>query len=252
MKAQLKYAFVSQLSVRAAAFAGVTVMMAGFGIFIAAFPSAPLRITAVSLGGVGVAVMLAFNIIADIGVCRRMFTPPHAYLLALTPSPRRKALLASLVTMLVSDVVTMTFVVFGEVWLSFSLAGVSMSAMLGSTFGSLWRYVPQVLIIVLFCVTGYCLAALLILFGVAAKQSFFFKLPASGLLGALLAGAAAYAGLGLLPIITAPLGTTQRYGLLLLITLDPAGQWLFLALLAAETAALFWAVSRLMERKVNI
>jgi len=253
MKAQFKYAFLAGLFFRGPVFIVIFVMNTTFIILgsLGLLPPAA-HITAVSLGGVAIAVMLAANIGGDIAVARRMFLAPEAYLHALTPVPRRKILLASILVMALMDIVSMAAVIFSEVWLSFNLAG-----------GGLWQVVLDALAanpehltmgvwIILLGIAGYLLLLNVILFSVTAKKSFLFTMPASGLLAFLTACLCMYAA-SLLQLLLAPFGVLHRYGLLFIITLGGgAGLPLYILLTLAEAVALFIFSAKLLERKVNI
>ncbi|MDR0292739.1 MAG: hypothetical protein LBH95_01120 [Oscillospiraceae bacterium] len=251
MKAQFKYTFRAELYLRGIVFAVISVMMLVFAVLgsLGFLPEAA-QITAVSLAGIGIAVMFGANIASDVAMSKRLCATPDAYLHALTPAPRRKFLLASVLTMMILDIVTMAAVITGEVVLSFNLANV----------GNLWRefgyavrdYAAEILYGVLFLMACYLLAAMIILFCVTAKKSIFYKMPASWLMTFLLACGCVYA-VSLLPLIIAPFGTIERYRIFITITLDGwTGAWLYLLLTFLEAAGLFVLTSKLMERKMNL
>jgi hypothetical protein len=252
MKAQFKYAFMTGINIRGIIFAVIFAMMAIFIILgLLGWMPVPAHITAVSLGGVATAVMFAANIYSDVSIIRRMFAVPEAYLHLLTPVPRRKTLLASVITMLVMDFITMAVVITGQVWLSFNLTGFKWNTILSAA-----RTNPYDLLLatwgILEFIAGYLLLIMIILLGVTAKKSIFFKLPASGLLAFLLACACVYA-FSLLQLILAPFGTVLRNGLLIIINVNNAAGLLVLLLLTVlEAAGLFFATSKLMERRMNI
>ena len=252
MKAQFKYAFLTGLDVRGGVFAVILALNLGF-IALSAGPGLPLaaQITAVSLGGLAIAVMLAVNLLSDLAIIRRLFFAPGAYLYALLPTPRWKILLASVTAMLALDLVTMTVVIAGEVWLSFLLAGSSISAVFleiihanapGIWFG-LWY-------IALF-IAGYLLALMIILFCLSARQSLFFSKPAGWLLTLLLAVAVIYL-VSVVPVILAPFGVIARFGIFFVVVLNKTGTILYVLLTFLEAAALFILTSKLMERRINI
>jgi hypothetical protein len=252
MKAQFKYAFRTGLSFRGAAFAVIFVIDAAF-IALGSLGLLPFAamVTAVSLGGVAISVMLVFNIIGDITVIRRMFVAPEAYLYALTPVPRRKILLASVIVTAILDIVTMAVVIAAEVWLSFILAG-------EQVWQNVWSFVStnssaflQGLWYVPLLVAGYLLIMMVILFSQTAKKSILFNFPASRLLAFLLACACFYV-VSLLQLILIPFGTVERYGLLILLTLGNNALPFYALLTLLEATALFVITSKLMERKINL
>jgi hypothetical protein len=237
-------------------FAVIFVMNLAF-IVLGSLNALPLaaHIIAVSLGGMAIAVMVAFNIIGDVMIARRMFTAPEAYLHALTPAPRRKILLASVITMAVLDIVTMAVVITGEVWLAMNLAGESMWRIVREAF----RYMDvgtgtlYVILVTLACLTGYLLILLVILFSATARKSIFYKKSASGALAFLLACGCFYA-ISLTPFLLMPfpLCGVFRWGAFFMVGFNGVGMFLYILLLCAEAAALFILTSKLMERKMNI
>ena len=255
MKAQFKYAFLAGLYFRGPVLAVVFVMNTIF-ILLGSLGLLPIaaHITAVSLGGVAIAAMLAANIGGDIAIARRMFTAPVAYLHALTPVPRWKTLLAGIIAMTAMDLVSMTFVITAEVWLSFNLAG-------GGYWQMVWNYLrvsdPSMLLalvlwIPLAILAYYLLTIMIIMFCVTVKKSVFYTMPASGLLAFLLACACFYIS-SLLQLVLAPFSDVQRH--LFFIMISPGSNIAipFLILLVLlETAGLFIITSKLLERKINL
>ena len=252
MKAQFKYAFRAGLHTRGATFAVIFIIDLVFlilGLF-GLLPEAA-KIVSVSLGGCAIAVMLAFNLVSDISIMRRMYTAPGAYIYALTPAPRRQILLASVITSLVMDVVTMAVVITFEVFLSFSLAGISIGATIGDALranASSYLYILLLLALSLAC---YLVIMMIILFCAAVRKSILYGKPAGGLLTAILAIVTAYIW-SLTTFIVAPFGTVSRYFMFFTITLDALGLVFYALLLLIEAAALFILTSKLLERKVNI
>jgi hypothetical protein len=237
MKAQLKHAFMWGQALRLYVFAAIVVMTAFFALFIGLFPSTPLRVTAVSLGGVAIAAMFAVNIEGDVSICRRLFSAPQAYMLALTPHPRKKPLAASLIAMAVMDIVTLFAVIFFEVALSFSLTGIPVSDMLRDAAAALGNNLLPALGTALLLLFGYLYIVLVILFCVSAKKSFLFKAPVSGLLAALLGAAVVYITLGVLPAVLLPFGEIERVGVIFNLYLTGAGCALYILLIEIGRAS---------------
>jgi hypothetical protein len=181
-----------------------------------------------------------------------MFSVPEAYLYALTPVPRRKILLASVVTVAILDMVTMAVVITAEVWLSFILAG-------EEVWRNVWNYVStngseqllHGLWYAALLAVGYLFLMMIILFCITAKKSVLYKIPASGLLAFLLACACIYV-FSLLQLVLFPFGAVSHYGLLIILTLGGNGLPFYILLMLLETAGLFVITSRLMERKINL
>ena len=252
MKAQFKYTFITGLSFRGAAFAFIFVMDVVFIILgsLGLLPFAGM-VTAVSLGGVAISVMLVFDIIGDIAIIRRMFVAPEAYLYALTPAPRREILLASVIATAILDIVTMAVVITAEVWMSLILAGEEVWRNVWNFVGTNSSEFLYGLWLVPLLVAGYLLIMMVILFCQTVKKSILFKIPASGLLAFLLACACFYV-VSLLQLILLPFGTVERYGLLIILNLGRNALPFYALLTLLEAAALFVITSKLMERKINL
>ena len=252
MKAQFKYTFLSSLYVRGSVFAVIFVMNTVF-IILGSLDLLPFaaHVTAVSLGGVAIAVMIAANVIDDVAICRRMFSAPSAYLYALVPVPRWKILLTSIIAMTVMDCITMTFVIISEVWLSFNLVGKGIWQIAVTFFNQnpsgLFYIVWGFLLLLAF----YLLGMLIILFCITAKKSVFYKKPASGLLAFLLACGCVYAA-SLLQLILAPFAVIQRYGIFIILTFGSNMALFYIVLTLLEATALFGVTSKLMEKRMNI
>jgi len=252
VKAQFKHAFMTGLSARGGVFAVIFIM---FFIFIALgslgwLPFAA-QVTAVALGGIAIAVMLAANIVGDVMIVRRMFAVPGAYLHALTPVPRWQTLLTGVIVMMVWDVVTMAVVITGEVWMSLILAGDSVGIVWEAIRGS-GVEVFYVLLNIALLMAGYLLMVMIVLFCVTLRKSVFYQKPAGGLLTVLVALGILYA-VSLSQIVLAPFGTVSRFGVFFNIYLGGVvGTIVYALLTLAEAAVLFVLTSRLMERKINL
>jgi hypothetical protein len=227
-------------------------MMLVFGILgsLGALPAAA-QITAVALGGMAIAVMLAANIIDDVAIARRMFSAPDAYLYALTPAPRWKTLLSSLTAMTVMDAVTLTVVISGEVWLVFNMVDEMTGIRVGDFLRDMGANILPALYYILYFVSAYLLFVLVVLFSVSAGKSIFYKKAASGLLAFLLAWGCLYIS-SLLQLVSAPFGTVARFGPAFTITVGHAGAWVNVIMTLIQVAVLFVLTSKLLERKVNI
>ena len=252
MKAQFKYAFMAggfaRVFVSAVIFAMnlVFIVLGSLGLL----PVAAL-ITAVSLGGVGIGVMAVVNVIGDIAIIHRLFAAPRAYLHALTPVPRWKTLLASVLSVVVSDIASMAVAISGVVWTSLILAGSyvgdairntvlvgASDIMLGFWFSAL-------------AFAGYLLVLMVIIFCITINKSLFYQKRGGGMLTALVAVGLAYV-INVSPIVLAPFGAVSRWGLHFTVSLGGFGLIMYVLLLLAQSAALFIFSSKLMERKLNI
>ena len=252
MKTQFKYAFMAALNIRGPVFAVIFLMNSVFIIFgspgLLPFPA---HVTAVSLGGVAIAVMFAANIGSDVIMARRIFIAPDAYLQMLTPVPRGKILLANVLVMALFDLLTLFFVIFTEVWMAFNLAGLGIRQMVWEIFSANLTYVSHGLWLVMMLTAGYFLVMMIIMFCVTAKKSFLFKKPASGFLAFLVACVCFYIN-HLLQIVLAPFGEVSMHGPIIVITAASGAAFpVLLILTLAEAAVLFAITSKLLE-KVNI
>ena len=250
MKAQFKYAFLAGLYARGPVFAVIFVMNTVF-ITLGSLDLLPVaaHITAVSLGGVAVGVMMAFNIVGDISVIRRMFNAPDAYLLALTPVPRWKTLLSGIFAMAVMDIISMFIVILQIVWLSFNFSGVwdtVIAAMQGDS--SSFVYIIWGALVM---IAGYLLWVTLIFFCIIARRSIFYNKPLSGLLSFLLGCLCLYI-VSVLHAVLFPFGSVIRHGILFIITLNTTALPFYILLNLIPTIVLFVFASKLLERRVNI
>ena len=253
MKAQIKYAFRTGLFLRVSAFGLITLMNITF-ITLGSLGLLPFaaHITAVSLGGTAIAVMLAINIVCNVSIASHMFSAPAAYMFALTPSPRWKLLLSSVISMLAADFVTMGGVIIGEVILSFNLAGNDITNTVWNAFVSMnASAILYSLLMILLMLACYLFFIMVILFGVTLNKSILYKKPVSGLLALISACVCVYIG-SLLNLALAPFGSIFTYGMFIVISVGLPGLALSVLLYILQTAALFVITSKLMERKINI
>ena len=253
MKAQFKYAFMAGLFARGPVFAVIFVMNTVF-IILGSLNMLPIaaHITAVSLCGVGIAVMLAVNIIGDIAIARRMFSSPEAYLHALTPVPRHKPLLAGVITMAAMDLVTMVYMIIAQVWLSLNMVGREAIQEFWNEFNAHNNLAIYIIGFILLGIAAYLFILMVIMFCVTAKKSIFYTLPASGFLALLLACACFYAN-NLLQLFLVPFSDIQRH--LFFIILTPESKIMFpvlILLTLLEAGVLFVLSSKLLERRVNL
>ncbi|MCL2264525.1 MAG: hypothetical protein FWC22_00670 [Treponema sp.] len=253
MKTQFKYAIKAGLFFRGPAFAVIFIMNTVF-IILGSLGLLPLpaHITAVSLCGVSIAVMFAANIAGDVSIGRRMFLAPGAYLDMLTPVPRWKILLASIITMTVMDVITLTCVIVAQVWLSFNMIGNDMHQMFWSGVLAHGAHLFHILWFILLAIVSYILLLTVIIFCVTMKKSIFFKLPASGFLAVLLAFACFYV-ISLLQLVMIPFSEVQRHLFIIYLTVNsPAAIPFYVLFTLLEAAGLFVLTSKLLERRINL
>ena len=252
MKAQFKYAILAGLHSRGPVFAVIFIMNTLLIIF-GSLDMLPLavRILSVSLSGIAFVAMFAANIGADIAIAKRMFSPHGAYLDMLTPVPRYKILLASILTMGIMDLITLAFAGISQVWLTFNMIGNNIHEAVWEFVRSYNNYVIHVIWLFLLVIAGYILTVTIIIFCVTMKKSIFFKIPASGFLSFLLAVGCFYAS-SLLQLILAPFCEVNRTGLTFIMTPDTSLLPFFIMLTLLEAACLFVLTSKLLERKINL
>jgi len=160
-------------------------------------------------------------------------------------------LLASVITMMVMDIVTMATVITSEVLLSFNLASEDTAAVVWEAIRSNSSGLLYTLFCIVFLLAGYLLIMMVIMFCISVRKSVLYNKPAGGLLTALLALGLSYV-VTLSSFILAPLGAISRFGIFFTITLGGGGMAVYALLLLAEAAALFVLTSKLLERKVNL
>jgi len=255
MKVQFKYAFLSGVAARGNVFIAVFALNAVFIVLglLGVLPL-PALITAVSLSGAAIAVMLVMNVIGDIAMIRRMFAAPGAYLYALTPVPRWKTLLANLITMAAMDIVSMTVAITGVTFISLILADAGTGNISNIVWNTSWLAAGDILFgiwMIVLMISAYLLILMVIISGVAVKKSLFYQKRGGGVLTVLMA-------LGIIciinasPLLLAPFGEVYRWGLHFTVVLGRLGLAMSVPLLLIQTAVLFVITSKLMERKINL
>ena len=260
MKAQFKYTILDGLRVRGGIFAVVFLMNLVFIVLGAAglLPTAA-KITAVSLSGVALSVIIIVNIVGDIKIIRRMFAAPGAYLYALTPVPRRKILAANMISMMIMDIVTTAVSIASVSWIAIDMSGDFMGESVWEMIRSSaylsdwWHYILQALLFVALLVAGYLLVMMFIVAVISVRRSLFYQKRAGGVLTALTAVAAVYA-MSLTNFLMIPFAAVSRWGMYFTITIAPGGIGLamYVLLTVIQVAALFMVASNLMERRMNI
>lgn len=255
MKVQFKYAILAELHFRGIVFAVIFAMNFIFLLLgaLGVLPVAAL-ITAVTLSGIAVSVMAIVNIICNIGIIRRMFYAPRAYVLALTPTPRYKTLLANVAAIAMLDTVTMTVAITSVTWLSLMLAGefTDIAAHM-QNFPPIDAYtILSIIGGAVLLLASYLLLAMFIITCIIVKRSLFYQKRAGGLLTALVALGGMYI-FSVSQLILAPFGTVTRFGLFIHINLGGLlGLIPYAIFTLLYVAVLFIIASKLMERKLNI
>ena len=256
MKAQFKYIFRGSLSPRLIVFAIILAMNLAFIIpgMLGILPLAAL-ITGVSLSGVAIVVMIAFNVVGDIQIIRRMFSPPGAVFYALTPVSRRSALISSIIAMTIMDFVTMAVSIIGVTILSLNLA----NQYVGNVWTELAMFnnaydivgIQNILISFANMFSGYLFIMMLIIFCFAIRRSVFYNKPAGGFLTFLVAIGVLYLST-VSALLLAPFGHVSRSYLFFTVTVGQLGMGMHALLTFIFAAVLFVLTSRLIERKINL
>ena len=253
LSTQFKYSFMAGLNIRGQVFAVIFIMNTVFIILgsLGLLPF-PAQVTAVSLAGTAIAVMLAVNIIGDIAIGRQMLGSQRAYLTALTPVPRWKTLLAGIISMGIMDIVSMTLSIISVVWLSFNLAGLGSPIELareGMRLTGIEIYTIFWSIMIFIAV--YFLFITVIIFSEGARRSFLYNIRGGGFLSLLLAFGCFYL-VSLLQIVFAPFGSVLRFGIFMSITMESTAAPALFLLIALSAAGFFLMSSKLIERRINL
>jgi len=225
----------------------VFIIMGSFGVLPLA-----AQITAVSISGTSIGVMAIFNIIGDITIIRRMFSAPGAVFYALTPVPRKKTLTVGLITMFLTDFITMSVSIVSVVILSINLGshytGMDAWSMM-STYGTV--SIGNILLPMALLIAFYLYVIMLIIFCTAMRKSVFYNKPAGGLFTFLLAVGIFYITT-LTPLLLAPFGDVTRYYAFFTVSVGHLGMGLFALIIFFLAAIMFVFSARLMETKINI
>ena len=250
---QLKYAFLSGWRIRGVVISITIPFMLVFGLLGTLFnlPSAA-HITAIALGGNAIGALFIVCLVADIAVIRRIFFAPDAYLLALTPTPRGKTLLANVIAMAALDIIPLAAVITGQVWLVYNYVPNDIFAFIGNLI-KIGASPLDIIYIIGMCVlviAGYLFLLSLILFCITASKSVLFK--KSWLCVPLLV-IGCLCVFSLSQILLAPFGAvTREYVVFIQITLNGEAAPLYALLVLLHAAGLLLLTSKLMERKLNI
>lgn len=253
MKAQFKYAFLQEITLRAAALAAVLLLNLVFGIlgYIGVLSNG-LMITAVTFSSLALCGVFTVNIIADIGSIKSLFGTPEGYLSALTPVKGWKILLARTVSIICQDFISLFIGIFGVVWQSFVLSGLIGWGIDYSDYTG--GNIPDIICGFLILLLGYAYIIMFIVFSAALKNSIFFGVPGRSWLS--LASVAAVAWVfNLLNFVLAPFGEVGNWRMFYYIGIPygfNAGTVAWFLIASARIAALFIASSILLERKNNL
>lgn len=204
-----------------------------------------VQIVGVTLSSLSLTAVFVGNIIADVASVRDIFGSPSGYAMMLAPVKGWKILGARVLSILICDTISYAVSIVGVVFQSLLLAQMR-------DMGP--RMTPYIGWGILFFVLYYLLIILAICFAEALRTGVLHRLPGRGILSAGLAIAALYV-MSFLNLILTPFGAVDRFGLFMQINLDMsvyAGTVLFVIILLAQSAALFAATTRVIERKINL
>lgn len=253
MKAQFKYALRQAMPLRATAFTIMAVMNIVFG-FLGYFNiwGNGGKITAVTLSSVALCSIFVINIIADVDVNKSLFSAPEGYLNAMIPVKSWKILLARSVSVIFEDILALAAGIAGVVLQSLILSGligVGASHAIGK-WGVIGDVIPGMIMILL----GYAYIVMLITFGSAICNSWFFSIRGRNLFTVLAVFGAAWA-FNLLNIVLMPFGYHENWKIFYNITLtsiNSVGGVAYMLLTCLKITVLFIVSANLMERKVNL
>jgi|GEM_PF-646274 len=258
MKAQFKYAFLQSMTLRLTALAIVVLFNLVFGLlgYFRIINNAVIT-TAVVFSSLSIAGLFVINIIADVKSFNGIFGSPEGYLNALTPVKGRYTLFARAAAAVVEDnlalivavcgVVLQSFILTGLINRSVSALGASLTIQANTSLGEIISAVGAVML-------GYAYIIMLILFGVALKNSVFFGIRGKSWLGLLGVAAAAWV-LNLLNFILWPFASFDRFWFIYSVNLTQginAGTIVYALINLIRVVALYCATSALLERRLNL
>lgn len=246
MFVQCKYGVRQGLNQRMIGLGATVLLNIGFLLFGTVIGGGILHTTGIVFSSLAMCALFIVNIIADVEIIRSIFTAPIGYNVLMTPVAGWKILLGRVLPMVLLDLASLAVATAGIVLQALQMAGDS-SMDLGSDPASIGWFA-----LILF--VNYFALMMAILFGCALSKSVFFRTRARGFLGFLAVCATLYV-MNLLDLALGVVAPVQRYHMLFAISIHTgfnAGMIGYLVLGIAKTAALFFATSYLIERKVNL
>jgi hypothetical protein len=243
LKTQFKYALRYGAMPRYIIFGVVFLINLVFGT-LAYFDLLPFAaaVTAVSLSGTGLGAVVIANIIISAANLKNVLADGYIY--ALAPVKSSKILFTRITAIAVQDIAMLTVNIFGVVWLSLYLSGLSFIM-------AEYSVAAETLNAVFFGLLGlfyYAYIFMLITFCVIVKNSILFSNKAKVLL-AILCGFAANWLLSLLDFALFPFADVYNWGLFFNLTIyAPTGTVMHAAVMLVKLIILFIASSKLMER----
>jgi hypothetical protein len=249
MKAQYKYALRHGVVLRYTTFGIVFAINLVFGM-MAFFDVLPFAaaVTAVSLSGTGLGVVVIVNLIAGAANIGSILSSPSAYIYALAPVKNSKVLFARLSAVVVHDFLTLAVNIFGVVWLSLYLAGTA-----SGSGQLLLQYIlaSEVLTAFFLGLAYYTYLYTLIVFCIVVKNSLLFSIKGRALL-AIICGFATYWVLSFMDFSLIPFADVFRWGLFFNLSIYTiTGTIVHGMLVLLKAAILFFVTSKLMDRRMN-
>ena len=251
MKAQFKYAFRQNMSLRLTALAAAVLINLAFGAMgYFRLTNNSMLVTATAVSGLSLAGLFIVNIIADWISLRNVIGTPGGYLYALTPSHSGRLLFARAAAAVSQDCVAIFIGTAGVLWQVFNL--VSYHGIHIRPFQ--WITASQIARSALMYIMMYSNGVMLVVFGAALVNTVFFVKRGKFWLGLLGALAASWA-LNLLNYALIPLTGTDYWRTLQNIALSSGASMnliSYVLLSFVRIGALWIASSLLLEKKANL
>jgi hypothetical protein len=210
-------------------------------------------VTAVSLSGVGIAVVVLINLVSDISSMKSILGSPSGYTYALTPVRGGKILFARMLAIIIQDIIMIGISILGCVWLSISLYKLANTRYIdGEIIGdSNYEIVLETFIGGLVGVIQLIYIFVVIVFCFVIKNSLLFRIKGRSIL-CILCGAGVYWILSLLDFILIPFADVQRFFFVFNILIyDIRGVVIYGIIGLVKTIILFLITANLFERRYN-
>ncbi|MCL2070785.1 MAG: hypothetical protein FWH07_00935 [Oscillospiraceae bacterium] len=247
---QFKYALRHGAVLRYTTFGLVFAINLVFGL-IALFRGLPTAaaITAVSLSGTGLAAVFIVNLITGIQNLNGVLDSPQGYTFALVPVKSSKILFARIAAVVVQDMLTLFLNIFGVVWLSLYLGGLTIKA---AQDYITQIYLSEISQAFLLSFIYYLFIYMFAVFCNVLKNSIFFNKKLKTLL-TIVSSAVLFWLLSLVDFVLVPFAVVDNYWFwhFNLTLYDTLGITIHIILVLAKTAGLFIVTSRLMDRRMN-
>ena len=253
MVTQFKYAFRMHGGLRISLLFAAIVLNIVFGILgyfdIYGFDG---KVTAVVFSSLLLMVVAIVLLTAELDEVRSLCSAPAGYTIFLTPVPAWKILLSRVIAIMVQDIICLSVSIAGVVFQVFVLNDMLRTAAYLPTSSSVIYYAAWGSLVIFLVCLQITLASF---FACVASKSLFAGKRASAFWGVLTA-IVAICLLTELDWLLAPFGFVETwFGIFTTITIETGanlGMILYLLLGVCKAAALFFATTYLMERKINL